>query len=125
MPHSRKNILIVEDEPQVGEFIHTALEPLEADFTLATNASEALEVVRRKPVDLVITDFKMPGMDGISFLQAAKHACDSTNIIMMSAYGTVDLAVEAGARYVKNASSGAVGTAEPGDIRFLRERLQK
>jgi DNA-binding NtrC family response regulator len=61
----------------------------------AANAEAALELVQREPVDLVLTDLKLPGMNGLEFLQAVRRIHAALPVIVMTAYGTVESAVEA------------------------------
>jgi two-component system response regulator HydG len=61
----------------------------------AGNGREALDVLRRAPIDVMITDLRMPGMGGQDLLKAAKAITPEVEVILMTAYGTVETAVEA------------------------------
>ncbi len=88
-------ILIVEDEPKMLRLLELNLKA-EAHTTLAAPDAEAgLKLMQKEPVDLVLTDLKLPGMDGLEFLQAVKRSNAATPVIVMTAYGTVETAVEA------------------------------
>ena len=65
------------------------------DVEAASNGEEALQKVTLSPYDQVLCDIRMPKMDGLNFLNEAKKAGVDSTIIMMSAYGTVDIAIEA------------------------------
>src|SRR6202034_762700 len=61
----------------------------------AGDAEAGLDLLRREHIDLVLTDLKLPGMDGLEFLQAVKRLNSVLPVIVMTAYGTVETAVEA------------------------------
>jgi DNA-binding NtrC family response regulator len=69
----------------------------EENFTTrsASDAEAGLKILAQEPIDLVITDLKLPGMNGLEFLQAMKRANASIPAVVMTAYGTVETAVEA------------------------------
>lgn len=91
----RKLILIVEDDPKVGESIRLLLKKRGYETLLASNGKEALPLFRQEMVDLVITDLLMPKMDGIEFLEAVKSLRPETEVIVISAQGTIEKAVQA------------------------------
>jgi DNA-binding NtrC family response regulator len=91
----RKLILIVEDDPKVGESIRLLLKKRGYETLLASNGKEALPLFRQEMVDLVITDLLMPKMDGIELLEAVKSLKPETEVIVISAQGTVEKAVQA------------------------------
>src|SRR5438105_8934783 len=88
-------ILIVEDEPKMRRLLELNLG--EEGFTThaAPDAEAGLQILNREKIDLVLTDVQLPGMDGFDFLKAVKRANASIPIVMMTAYGTVESAVEA------------------------------
>ena len=90
-----KMILIVEDDPTVGESLRLLLKKKGHDILLASNGKEALQLFRHKVVDLVITDVVMPKMDGIELLEAVKGLRPETEVIVISAQGTIEKAVQA------------------------------
>jgi DNA-binding NtrC family response regulator len=61
----------------------------------ALDAESGLKILRAEPIDLVITDLKLPGMNGLDFLQAVKRTNAELPVVVMTAYGTVNTAVEA------------------------------
>ncbi len=91
----KKVILIVEDDPTVGESLGLLLKKKGHDILLASNGKEALQLLRHKVVDLVITDVVMPKMDGIELLEAVKGLRPETEVIVISAQGTIEKAVQA------------------------------
>ncbi len=88
-------ILIVDDEKNYLLVLSAVLE--EEGYEVLTTASslEALEIQKASDVDLVLTDMKMPGMDGIDVLEQIKTRDPELPVIMMTAHGSVDKAVEA------------------------------
>jgi len=91
----KKTILIVEDDPNVGESLCLLFKKKGHTVLLASNGKEGLQLLRREVVDLVITDVVMPKMDGIALLEALKGLRPETEVIVISAQGTVEKAVQA------------------------------
>jgi DNA-binding NtrC family response regulator len=89
------SILIVEDEQKMRRLLELSLG--EQGFTTlgAEDAESGLKLLQQSPVDLVLTDFRLPGMNGIEFLQAVKQVNAALPIVVMTAYGSVETAVEA------------------------------
>jgi DNA-binding NtrC family response regulator len=95
MPAEKPSILIVEDEAKLRRLIELQL--AEEGF-LAESAGDAeagLQLLNKRQFDLIVTDFKLPGMTGLEFLQAVKRANAAIPVVIMTAYGTVESAVEA------------------------------
>jgi DNA-binding NtrC family response regulator len=90
-----KRILIVEDESTMMRVLELQL--LSAGFSVekATSAEQAAPLVERGGFDLVLTDLKLPGMDGLSLLDRIRGMDASLPVIIMTAYGTVETAVKA------------------------------
>ena len=88
-------ILIVEDEAKMRRLLELDLGGAGYETVSAPDAEAGLELLRKDPVQLVLTDLKLPGMSGLEFLQAAKRLYASMPVIVMTAYGTVETAVEA------------------------------
>jgi DNA-binding NtrC family response regulator len=89
------NILIIEDEAKMRRLLELNLG--EDGFTTlsAGDAETGLKLLRETTVDLVVTDLKLPGMNGLEFLQAIKRHNAALPVIVMTAFGTVETAVEA------------------------------
>lgn len=88
-------ILIVDDEKGMRDFLSIMLKKDGYEVVSAENGTEALSVVQREIFDLVISDVKMPDMNGIDLLRAIKELSPETVVIMITAYGTTESAVEA------------------------------
>jgi len=92
--HASKKILIVDDEPEMRIAITEALKREGYQTESAENAPDALHRLEGEDFDLVISDVKMPKMSGQELLREIKEQSPSTLVIMMTAYGTIDNAVE-------------------------------
>jgi DNA-binding NtrC family response regulator len=89
------NILIVEDEPKMRRLLEISLGEEGHVVQTAQDAETGLKYLQRNGIDLIVTDLKLPGMNGLEFLQAAKRWNAVIPIVVMTAYGTVETAVEA------------------------------
>jgi two-component system NtrC family response regulator len=90
-----ETILIVDDEKNYPRILSAVLEEEGFETFCANSGYEALEILKNIDVDLVLTDMKMPKMDGIELLGKIKEKDKDLPVIMMTAHGTVDKAVEA------------------------------
>jgi two-component system, NtrC family, response regulator len=90
-----ESILIVDDEKNYPLILSAILEDEGYEALTAKSGKEALEKLNNSDVDLVLTDMKMPSMDGIELLEKIKSIDPDLPVIMMTAYGTVEKAVEA------------------------------
>jgi len=90
-----ETILIVDDEKNYTLILSAVLEDAGFETLTANSGPESLDILSRSDVDLVLTDMKMPGMDGIVLLERIKKKDADLPVIMMTAHGTVEKAVEA------------------------------
>jgi two-component system NtrC family response regulator len=90
-----ETILIVDDEKNYLVVLEALLGPEGYEIITTDNARDALRLVRESDLDLVITDIKMPGMNGMVLLEECKKIKPELPVIMMTAYGTIEMAVEA------------------------------
>lgn len=88
-------ILIVEDEAKMRRLLDLNLQEEGHAVHAVGDAEAGLNLLRQEKIDLVLTDLKLPGMDGLEFLQAVKRTNASIPVVLMTAYGTVETAVEA------------------------------
>ena len=95
MPTEKPSILIVEDEAKMRRLLELQLAEEGFRAHTAGDAEAGLQLLSRESFDLVVTDFKLPGMTGLEFLQAAKRIDANLPIVIMTAYGTVESAVDA------------------------------
>jgi DNA-binding NtrC family response regulator len=89
------NILIIEDEPKMRRLLEISLGDDGLAVQTVQDAETGLKLFQREPVDLIVTDLKLPGMSGLEFLDQAKRLNPSVPIVVMTAFGTVETAVEA------------------------------
>jgi len=88
-------ILLVDDEPLMRLSMVDALEAVGYDVHAVASGTEGIEVLRQKPFDLVITDLRLPGADGLTVLRATKDKSPETEVVMITAHGSVESAVGA------------------------------
>jgi DNA-binding NtrC family response regulator len=88
-------ILIVEDEPKMRRLLELNLGEEGWAVTSAADAEAGLKLFTQESFDLVLTDFKMPGMTGLEFLQAVRRINAEIPVVIMTAYGSVETAVDA------------------------------
>ncbi|KPJ61928.1 MAG: histidine kinase [Deltaproteobacteria bacterium DG_8] len=92
---STNRVLIIDDEENMLHMLKTILSKEGYEIATATNGIEGLEKIEADSFNTILCDLRMPEMDGLSFLKAIKEKNIHSIIIMMSAYGTIDLAIEA------------------------------
>lgn len=90
-----RSILVVDDDPGSRLYLAEALQVLGYDATQASNAGEALQVLGERPPDLVCTDLRMPGLDGLEFIALAHALAPTLPLILVTANGGADGAAEA------------------------------
>ena len=88
-------ILIVEDEARMRRLLELDLSEAGYQTFSSADAEKGLDLLRREQIDLVLTDLKLPGLGGLEFLQAAKRLNGALPVVVMTAYGSVETAVEA------------------------------
>src|SRR5436190_1156903 len=89
------NILIVDDEQSYRQLLNLVFEGDGRTIRTAMNGREALEILQAEPADVVISDVKMPDMDGIEMLQALRETQPELGVILMTAFASVETAREA------------------------------
>ncbi len=94
-PLQEYNLLVVDDRPNIRRLLAAAFRDRGLAVTTASNGDEAVGCIEEQPFDIIITDLKMPGRDGIGVLRAAKERNVETEVIVVTAYGTMETAVEA------------------------------
>ena len=88
-------VLVVDDDRAVRAALAVNLAKAGIEVTLAENAERALELLEQQPVDLVLTDVRMPGMGGLELLEAMRPRWPRIEVVVMTGYGNVDDAVAA------------------------------
>ncbi len=91
----QEKILIVDDEPDMLELLSMIIiEKTPYEVITTNNPLEVIDLIRKNNVDLVIADLKMPDMDGIELLNSIKKIDEDLTVIIITAYGTIESAVE-------------------------------
>ena len=88
------NLLVVDDEPKLCDLLSSALSQNGIQVFTAGNGLHALKVLEQEDIDLVISDWRMPGMDGPQLLGEIKQRYPQLPVIVMTAYSTVKNAVQ-------------------------------
>jgi putative PEP-CTERM system response regulator len=88
-------ILVVDDEPDMVETVARILTRLGHESVTATDGRAALAALEREQPDLVLTDLRMPGMDGLEVLKEVKRVIPQAPVVLFTAHATIETAVEA------------------------------
>lgn len=91
----KKSILVVDDEKNILLTMYHSLETLDIPVQTAVNGEEALQKLQENSFSLVFLDLKMPGMDGMEVLHHIKDGWPKIRVIIITAHGTIESAVEA------------------------------
>ncbi len=120
MPDASKGVLLVVDDEPLKR-LSLKIELAEAGYTVvdAADGPTALQVLQSRPVDAVITDLRMPEMDGFGLLERIQRHWPRTSVVVMTAYGSIDTAIEAVRR------GAADYLAKPFDTAELIARLER
>ncbi len=95
MALKKDKILVIEDEKNMREIMSMLLEAEGYEVVTASDGTKGIEEIRNDIYDLIITDIKMPGHNGFDVLKEAKEVSPETLVIMITAFGTTESAVEA------------------------------
>lgn len=115
----RSRILVVDDEPSIRTVLKAHLSRDGHDVAVAGDGNEAVHLLSTLAIDLVISDLKMPGMDGLELLAHCIQEQPGLPVILITAHGTVDTAVEA----LKLGAQDFI--TKPFDLEELRQAVQK
>jgi DNA-binding response OmpR family regulator len=91
----KSNILVVDDEPIARQSLSDILRLEGYHVTAVANGEAAVDHIRRYAVDLIVLDLKMPGMNGLDVVQVVNQVSPDTEIILLTAFGSMETAVEA------------------------------
>ena len=95
-PTLGNKILVIEDNAYVLEAFELILQSCGYETFAVSTGEEALALIRKTPFDIIISDYRLPGMDGIDFFHQAKALTPNSTKILISAYGIEDIATKAG-----------------------------
>jgi len=91
----QNNILVVDDEEEARLGLSKLLTVKGYNVFTASNGVEALEILRNQPTSIIITDIKMPEMDGLTFLKEIKRLIPGVKVVIITGYGEVETYLEA------------------------------
>jgi len=91
----KKRLLVIDDEENMRHMLSSLLDKAGYHVETASDGADALKKVDQTLYDFILCDIKMPKMSGMEFFRAARDKVEATTVIMMSAYGSIDIAVEA------------------------------
>ena len=91
----KSNILVVDDEPVARQSLSDILRLEGYSVSSVPNGQAAVEYVRTHPVDLMVVDLRMPGMDGLEVVQVVNQISPDTEIILLTAHGSTETAIQA------------------------------
>lgn len=91
----KSQILVVDDHPGVCELVGQMVQALGHRAHLVNDGASAIEILSIGGIDLVVTDLKLPDMDGIEILRRSKELCPFVPVILLTGYPTVDVAIQA------------------------------
>ena len=94
MAQNKLRVLILDDEPIVCKRLKPSLEKLGFEVDTFTRSFEAMQAVEKAAYDIIVTDLKMEGMDGMRFLQEAKKLHPETEVIVITGFATMETAKE-------------------------------
>ena len=116
---SKPIILVVDDQMGVRRLLYEAFQEDNNNVIMASSGQEAIEKVKENKPDIILMDMKMPGMNGLEALQEMKKMYDDLLVIMMTAYGELEIVAEAMKLGVKEYIT------KPFDINELRSLVKK
>lgn len=93
--HGRPRVLVVDDEATIRDLLSKTLELAEYDVDLAPDGRSALERLKLLPYDLLITDLRMPGVDGLAVIREARRMKPDIPVIIVTGFSTEASAIEA------------------------------
>ena len=92
---ARRGILVVDDDPLIRGSLYELLQSQRYEVEIASDGAEALETLKRHPFQLVLADWKMPRMDGLTLLGHIRETYPDVNVIILTGFGNISSAVEA------------------------------
>ncbi|RLB90832.1 MAG: response regulator, partial [Deltaproteobacteria bacterium] len=119
MDKNQISILLVDDEEDIREVLEIALKDAGYRVLVAENGEKAFGIFKSKQPDIVITDIKMPVMDGIELLRQIKRENSETEVLMITGHGDMDLTI----RSLKNEATDFI--TKPVNVDILEIAIEK
>ncbi|RLB20856.1 MAG: response regulator [Deltaproteobacteria bacterium] len=120
--HKRTSILVLDDEPIVCKRLRSALEKKGYEVEIFFRSSDAFKRITERNFDIVITDLKMEGLDGMAFLTEVKRRSPSTEVIVITGFATMETAKES---FQKGVFDFLAKPFKLGEIQDAVERAEK
>lgn len=92
---TQARVLVIDDDATVRRAYQRSLQTVRCDVDTAASGEDGLRILAGRPFDVVLLDLRMPGMDGMAVLQAAKQTSPASEIIVITGYPTVETAKQA------------------------------
>ncbi len=121
-PQSRTTILVLDDEPIVCKRLKSALEKKGYEVEIFFRSSDAFKRITERNFDIVITDLKMEGLDGMTFLTEVKKRSPKTEVIVITGFATMETAKES---FQKGVFDFLAKPFKLGEIQDAVERAEK
>lgn len=115
----KPTVLIVDDDPSICRILEKILQKEGYNIMIVNSGKQAIKIVERETVQLILLDIQMNGIDGMDTLQFIKSISPDTNIIMMTAHPTLETARRAMEHYAYDYIT------KPFDVDFLTELIKK
>ena len=119
----RNNILVVDDEKNILKVVSMTLKKQHYEVDTARSSEEAIDKFNQNTYDLVITDLKLPGKSGIDLLEYIKSSDSDIPVIMITAFGTIENAIQAMKKGAFNYLTKPVNPDEL--LTVIREAIEK
>jgi DNA-binding NtrC family response regulator len=95
MSATTSHVLVIDDEKHIRDAVADVLDMKKGCIASVGNAEDAMLLIEQDSYDLILLDLRLPGMSGIEFLKHVKKRCSETDVIVITGYATLDIAVEA------------------------------
>lgn len=118
----KMRIMVVDDEMIVRESFYHWFDKYGHEVDTAASGEEALQKLEKRPFDLLFVDIKMPGMDGLELLDAVKNQYPETDVVIITAYGSIESAVKA---MKSGAGDYLLKPFKPEHINLVMEKIQQ
>jgi len=118
--NDKLHIFIIEDNATMREGLELVVRRLDHHVEIFDSAEPALAALKSKPAEIIISDYRLPGIDGLAFLEKVKTLQPACEVIVITAFGSVDLAVQA---MQKGAADFITKPFSPDELTVKLERL--
>jgi len=119
MTDEKCRLMVIDDEPIVCRRLKQILEKSGYEVDVFSNGADAISGLEEKPYDIIVTDLKMEGMDGMSILESVRHSSPETKVIMITGFAEMETAKEAFRKGVFDFIS------KPVEVEVIKEVISK